>query len=62
MTVDAADLAAVPGAPPPVPSPPHRRFVAGFARLRSLWQRWFLWLLLAILVLALLGFFSRGRW
>ena len=24
-----------------------------FARLRSLWQRWFLWLLLAVLVLPL---------
>ncbi|MGQ2994876.1 MAG: two-component system sensor histidine kinase NtrB [Variovorax sp.] len=60
MAVDAADLAA-PGAPPepayappPLPVPPYRRLVVGFARLRSLWQRWFLWLLLAILVLALL--------
>ncbi|SFP56031.1 two-component system, LuxR family, sensor histidine kinase DctS [Variovorax sp. PDC80] len=59
MAVDAADLA-VPGAPepayapPPLPVPPYRRLVVGFARLRSLWQRWFLWLLLAILVLALL--------
>lgn len=36
-------------------SPPHRAplFIA-FARLRSLWQRWFLWVLMAILVLALL--------
>ncbi|MET0542454.1 MAG: ATP-binding protein [Variovorax sp.] len=29
--------------------------VQAFARLRSLWQRWFLWLLLALLVLVLLG-------
>ena len=36
-------------------SVPHRRQAPwSFARLRSLWQRWFLWLLLALLVSALL--------
>jgi two-component system sensor histidine kinase DctS len=33
---------------------PQRWALLAFARLRSLWQRWFLWLLLAVLVSALL--------
>ncbi|RZL92166.1 MAG: PAS domain S-box protein [Variovorax sp.] len=34
--------------------PPRKLLTAALAWLRSLWQRWFLWLLLAVLVLALL--------
>ena len=33
---------------------PPRWALSAFARLRSLWQRWFLWLILAVLVSALL--------
>lgn len=35
--------------------PPPRGMASAWARLRSLWQRWFLWLLLAVLVLVLLA-------
>ncbi|WP_062480801.1 sensor histidine kinase [Variovorax boronicumulans] len=44
----------VPAPPPPQQQPQRRAWVVAFARLRSLWKRWFLWLLLAVLVSALL--------
>ncbi|RIX80542.1 ATP-binding protein [Acidovorax cavernicola] len=44
----------VPAPPPPPQQRQRPAWVVAFARLRSLWQRWFLWLLLAVLVSALL--------